>query len=185
MPLYLLNDDDVRFIRSLRRWQENLRGPGVRSNSKDGATIGVSGNDPPPQEKGLPFRCQLIEVHYDYLVCRPIDVTDSTDTLDFVVAKPWQLRRTPTEDGRPDVDGEEYTFDFTDEQSRTVTRESDSYQEEQVVTPEYVIAQGEYVGDEITVQECSNGLVIEDDDGNELIVQFEDCNRAGRAWALR
>lgn len=183
MPLYIATEDDIKFIRGLRRWQQNLRGRGVRSNSSDGATIDLKGDDPPPQNPNLPFRCQLIEVHYDYLVCRPIDVTDGTDTLDFVVAKPWQLRKSPTNDGRPDKDGEEYTFDFTDEQSRTVTRTSDSEEEDQVITPQYVIAQGEYAGDEITVQECDNGLVIEGDGGSELVAHFEDCNRAARAWA--
>lgn len=40
MPYYLLSESDREALRQLKRWQQNLSGPGVR-NSPEGATLGT------------------------------------------------------------------------------------------------------------------------------------------------
>ena len=138
----------------------------------------------------IPFPCTVVTVHDDYLVCRPLNITVSD--ADFYVAKPWELRKTPFDTKTlPNKDGTllSYAYSTTDTQARTVTDTTDSSTEDQVVVPAYVprqtISDTTYPGTEITVQRVHLGPNVSFlGSGNMTVeVEFEDMNRAGRAWA--
>lgn len=109
----------------------------------------------------------------DLLICRAFDGAES-GSIDFVIAKPWDLRVTPfdgeTRDG--------ITYTYTTSTSRTADDGSES--ETQVVVPSYV------VGDVILAMSGVKGFPLRVDlsgDGVTRNVDWVDINAAGRAWA--
>ena len=107
----------------------------------------------------------------DYLVCRTWDGTTEGDT-DVNVAKPWLLQKTP-HDGisRGGFTPGNYTANSV---YRTVTRDSDSSTELQIVIPVW------RTDDEIYADQPTGktGITVS---GEEL--EWMDTNRDSRKWA--
>lgn len=140
---------------------------------------------------GGEFACELIEVHGDYLLCRPIGAVDENGdpdaTRDFAVVKPILLRQTPWEADYTDKDGELYSAVYDDGQARTVTRDSDSEEEDQVIVPQYVprqtIDSTDYAGSIIIVGKPAAGDSFDGLQFDGLHPAYVDQNRDARAWA--
>ena len=136
----------------------------------------------------------IVAVFDDYLTCRPLNAIDSS--ADLYVAKPWDLRITtytePDEDAftRGEQDDETYTAVKTSSYELTITKVSDSSTEDWRVVPPYTptktVDDVEYLGNRITIERMPEDarFNITDTTTNYTIeLEWEDCNRAGRAWA--
>ena len=161
----------------------------------------VTGSQAGSSPNAVPFPVTIVSIQDDYLVCRPLNVESAGD--DIFVAKPWGLRKTPFHGlTMPNQDGTLMSYDYTSTQARTVTDESDSSTEDQVIVPAYVPAQTAaipdpdggadiptaFTGSEITVQRVAFGPTASftrDGSGGTITVEieWEDMNRDGRAWA--
>lgn len=151
------------------------------------AVFGTASRRPTPAN-AIPFPCTVVSIEADYLVCRPINITGAG--ADFYVAKPWELQQTPFDTKTlPNKDGTLLSYAYTDTQARTVTDTTDDSTEDQVIVPAYVPAQTisdvAYTGTRITVQRVAfgTGVAFAGSGGMTVEVEFEDMNRAGRAWA--
>ena len=143
-----------------------------------------------PAPNSVPFPVTVVTVFDDYLTCRPLNIEGADN--DIYVAKPWNLRKTPFDTlTMPNQDGTLMSFAYStvSTQARTVTDTTDDSTEDQVIVPAYVpkqtISEIVYPGSQITVQRVALGPGVSfTGSGNiEVEVEFEDMNRAGRAWA--
>lgn len=167
---------------------ESITARKLNQNGDAIAAIAVSVSGGANQPNAIPFPCTVVSIEADYLVCRPINITGAA--ADFYVAKPWELQQTPF-DGEtlPNKDGTLLSYAYTGTQARTVTDTTDSSTEDQVIVPAYVPAQTisdvTYTGTRITVQRVAfgTGVTFAGSGGMTVEVEFEDMNRAGRAWA--
>jgi hypothetical protein len=109
----------------------------------------------------------LVTHEDDYLVCQAIDSTE------YLVAKPYELRRTPF-DGET-IDGVTYAYDssFATSQERTATSGPD--EEVQFITPAY------RVGAEIFAVLVQGDTGVDPSPSGAAITYLE--MNQGRAWA--
>lgn len=79
----------------------------------------------------------VVEVFDDYVTARHFDERASGDLVN--VMKWFDVQKTPFDgNSLPDFEGNFFTYDYTDTQQRTKTRDSDSASETQVIIPRYV-----------------------------------------------
>lgn len=118
----------------------------------------------------------------DVLRCRTYSLDDAgvatEGTDDLYVAKPPLLRKTPFHGNS--INGK--TYDYTDVHERTVTRDSDSFEEAQKITPDYETADGDYPGDFILATTDIGGGTAAVYNGQRVI--WVDGNFDARAWAV-
>jgi len=152
--------------------------------------VGQMANSSLRSPNSVPFPVTVVTVFDDYLTCRPLNIEGADN--DIYVAKPWDLRKTPFDtETMPNQDGTLMSFAYstTSTQARTVTDTTDDSTEDQVIVPAYVekqtISEIVYLGSQITVQRVAFGPGVSfTGSGNfDVEVEFEDMNRAGRAWA--
>lgn len=167
MP-YILSDDDRDEVLRAQEIIRNVRGATSGANGISVPPTPIPG-EPPRLNDLAGRRFKVTAIHGDYLTCRTWDGA-TQGNADVLVARPWDLQRTPF-DGQT-VNGVTYTFTSDVERSATdgVTTEV------HVVTPPY------FVGCEIRafMHIQSSGLTV-----GSVTVYWEDINVAGRAWAVK
>ena len=140
----------------------------TKSNTADGnASLLVDVND--VGRSWIPYSpmlCLVKEVQDDVVICSPI----SDLTVEFPVAKPETLRRTGW-DGQI-VQGISYSY--ASPLARTATRISDTYEEEQEITPDYI-------EDRSTIIVAQLPVTIQ---VGAYATSLFDLNVDARAWAV-
>ena len=178
----------------IEQWQKGepitatrLNGMADQSNALNAEVFGRAGTRR-LSPNSVPFPVTVVTVFDDHLVCRPLGVTAASANI--FVAKPWGLRKTPFHGKTiPNHEAVLLSYNYTGVQARTVTDTTDDSTEDQVIVPAYVPAQTieevAYTGTQITVQRVAFGPGVSfTGSGNMTVeVEFEDMNRAGRAWA--
>lgn len=168
-------------------WLQELADSVVRRITIIGGRISRSGNSIAIQIDpiragggGKAHRFLLDGVYADHLVAWPWDGTEVTEPKQFAIAKPFLLQQTP-HDG---VSRNGYTAgDYnTNATTRTVVRDSDSEEEDQILVPNYIIPVGDYTGDEIWAVRAPTGLTYMDGE-DERAIEWLDINVDARAWA--
>lgn len=122
----------------------------------------------------------IVKEHFgDYLRCRTWNESADTEgDTDVYIAKPHELRFSVTEET---IDG--YTITYSEHSTANQTRlayYSATHEEDQVIVPRYLTG-----GDFPTIiraQQVSGGTGVT---VNDVALVLEDCNRGGRAWAVK
>lgn len=163
------------------RLNETAKAFNSRERVRDMLRLGIGGKQ----------TVTVVSVHDDYLTCRPLNAIDSS--ADLYVAKPWDLRLTTYTVAafiRGEYDDETYTAAKVESYELTITKVSDSSTETWRVVPPYTpaktVGSTTYVGERITIERMpvDARFEITDTTTNYTIeLEWEDCNRAGRAWA--
>lgn len=122
---------------------------------------------------------ELVEVGYDYLICRGHD-PNTGDFMDSVaVAKPYPLQRTPFDGVTLNVGGLSVTYTYASQVDRRTASSPGEESEVHLVTPDYI------VGEIITAirAEVAGGdnTGLADVDGNEI--EWVEIG-GGRVWAV-
>jgi hypothetical protein len=160
------------------------RGFGGSGGAGGGAALGLIGT-----------RFEILDTRYDYLVCKRADDTNDPPAK-YLVAKPWDLRKSPFHEQTIN----DFTYEYTgsgeivgdDAQERT--SDDGATVETQKVTPPYftgaliLAARGVSNGLGLTVTDVVE-IPAEDGTGAttaevEKQVEWIDLNTAGRAWAV-
>lgn len=192
---YILTAAEGKLLANTVKAVRGIRGDGVAAGD-DGIFIRQrrEGYSPTPG----PYPVEVVTVvtdQGDYLTCRPYGITADAegnidDTHNVNIAKPWDLRSSPFNTKTlPNKDGTLLSYAYTGDQARTVTDTTDSSTEDQVVVPAYVeeqtISGTRYTGSQIVVKRIreGTGVTATDSAGLTSIVEYEDANHAGRAWA--
>lgn len=129
-----------------------------------------------PPEGAAHRQMKLMEVLADHLRCRPWD-GETLGEIDFLVAKPWLLRRTPFDNGSRN--GIAYVYHT--HTTRTASRAAE--EEDQIVIPRYVVGDVIYAthnpagGTGVSVDEEVEGPP------QQIPIVWLDDNRDSRAWA--
>jgi len=129
----------------------------------------VGGMFTPFSASSAVVQLRLVDMHDDYLTCRPWDSTVLEDLLS--VAKPWMLRRTPF-DGRTRGG---ISYDYASATRRVATRTGEA--ETQVVVPRYLVADVIYA----TMAPIGEFGVFPGEPPPSFMLL--DDNRDARAWA--
>jgi hypothetical protein len=136
-------------------------------------TGGGKAHAPPARKAGLEaVRMRVQSVSEDHLVCRTWKGGES-GTVDILVAKPWELRKTGW-DGQT-IDGITYTY--SSGTARSATDGVDT--ENQVITSPYTVSGG-YV-DIVAIRYFQGGTDVT---VANKAVEWLDLNLAARAWAV-
>ena len=189
--LFALTRADVEFIRTLRRWQESFRGPGVKNTSTSVSVLSPRSRRGPGQIAGDDVAYfHVVSVHNNYILCNQYQALVSgfnTESIkideDIKVAKYPEVAKmeysglTLTDP----IYGDEWTFSYnTGPQRRNVTNQ-DGNDEDQIIVPRYIprdVAAG-YLGSMVIAVRLRR--VLPDDTDTDIVTEWQEIGP--RAWA--